>query len=162
MRRRLSVLLGACVMAVAVAGCSSTTRARVARVGSTLTLNDGIGDTIRVTLLKFQDPATPASRRNAPPAGEYLAEVLIKVTGVSGTYQFVANTAVAVVGSDKQAYAAGSERLLGCTDFDSGELTVTPGHSVTGCVAVEIKKGVAAAKIEYDSGYIGSTGVWIP
>jgi len=161
--RRLAVLVGSCVIAVGFAGCASTaTPAKPARVGSTLTLNDGMGDTLNVTLLKFEDPATPASHVDSPPAGDNLAEVLIKVTAVSGTYQFDAIIAVAVVGSNNQVYSAGSERLVGCTDFNAGQLTVAPGRSVTGCVAVEIKKKIKAARIEFDAGYVGTTGVWIP
>jgi hypothetical protein len=162
MKRRLVVIAGGCVMTIAVAGCSSTPPARAATVGSTLTLNDGTGDTVQVTLLKFQDPATPAGHSDEAPAGDSLAEVLVKVTGVSGTYQVDADTAVAVLGSDNQVYSAGSERLLGCTNFNSDQISVTAGHSVSGCVAVEIKKGVKPAKIEFDAGYVGTTGDWTP
>jgi hypothetical protein len=162
MKRRLAGLAGGCAIAVALAGCSSTTRSVPATVGSTLTLNDGTGDTINVTLLKFQDPATPAGSADAPPAGDSLAEVLLKVTGITGTYQYSATTAVALIGSDKQTYSAGSESLIGCSGFKGGQVTVTAGHTVTGCVAVEIKKTIKAAKVEYDAGYVGTTGVWIP
>jgi hypothetical protein len=115
-----------------------------------------------VTLLRFQDPATPARPKDAPPAGDNLAEVLIKVTGVTGTYQDQATTAVAVVGSDGQAYSAGSQSLAGCVSFKSGEFTVKAGQSVTGCVAVEIKKSIKPVQIEYDAGYVGTTGTWSP
>jgi len=150
------------VMALALAGCASTTRAKPATVGSTLTLNDGMGDTVNVTLLKFEDPAPPAGPTDAPPAGDNLAEVLIKVTGLSGTYKYDADDAVAVVGSNNQTYAGGPGRLAGCYSFESGQVSVAPGRSAIGCVAVEITKGIKAAKIEYDAGYVGTTGIWIP
>jgi hypothetical protein len=150
-----------------MAGCSvtstdapSTTIA--GQVGSKFTLNDGTGDTIDVTLLKFEDPATPASKADAPPAGDNLAEVLITITGVSGTYKDAASTAVAVIGSDHNVYSAGPERLAGCTSFKPGEFTLVAGKSLTGCVAVEIKKTVKPVKIEYDAGYVGTTGIWLP
>jgi hypothetical protein len=161
-----------CLVAAAISGCAITssssptgssttvTTTPPSAVGATLTLNDGTGDTIKVTLLRFQDPATPATRKDAAPAGDNLAEVLIKVTGVTGTYQDEATTAVAVVGSDGQAYSAGPETLAGCTNFKAGEFTVKAGQSLTGCVAVEIKKSVKPVQVEYDAGYVGTTGTW--
>ena len=137
----------------------STTQA-AASVGSTLSLNDGEGDTFTVTLLQFVDPATPASSFDTAPAGDNLAEVLLKITGVTGTYSDDANSDVSVIGSDDQTYSPGFESLNGCTNFSSGAFTVTPGQSSSGCVAIEIKTSVTADTVEFSAGYGNDVGEW--
>ncbi len=162
MNTRIALSVGGFVLALGLAGCASTAHGHATSGGSTQTVNDGTGDTVQVTLLKFGDPATPAAHAAAPPAGDDLAKVRFKVAGATGKFQFNADIAIAMVGSDHQVYAAGSQHVVGCSAFPAGQLTVTPGHSITGCVAVPIKKGVAVKEIEFDGGYVGSTGTWPP
>jgi len=170
-RRRLAAAVSGCVLAVAASACSGSftvpspttsppTTAAGATVGSTLTLNDGTGDTVDVTLLKFQDPARPTSHSDTPPPGDALVEVVIKVTGVGGTFEDDVDTAVAVVGSEGQVYAAVPGGLAGCTSFAPVQFTLTAGHSITGCVAVVVRNAVKLSKVEYDAGTVGTTGVW--
>lgn len=168
MRRRLVAVLCGCLAAAALSACGAASSTypkgspggQPVSVGTSLSINDGTGDTITVTLLKFEDPATPAGSNDKAPSGDELVGVVVKVTGVTGTFQEAAGTAVALLGANGQAYAAGSQRLAGCSLFAGGQITVEKGKSVTGCVAVPIKKGVKVAKIEFDGGYVGTTGDW--
>jgi len=145
-----------------VSGSSSSTTTSLPAVGSTLSLRDGEGSSeeFTVTLLRVVDPARPASASDAPPAGDSLAEVVVKVTGVSGAYNDDAAGAVTILGDDDDTYSAGADRLKGCPK--AGLFTVTAGKSVTECVAIVIKKTVRVASVEFTpGGGIGSTiGQW--
>jgi hypothetical protein len=172
---RVALLAGGCtVFALVASACgppatslsatttTSITHASAGKVGSTQTLNDGTGDTIAVTLLKFEDPAQPDGRRDDPPAGDELAEVLFEVKTVSGTFTDDAETAVAVVGANGDTYSADSAKLFGCAPFASGQFSLATGHSLTGCIAVPLPRTVKPSKVEYDAGYVGTTGIWNP
>ncbi len=168
MTRRLTALLGSLTVAVTLSACGAASSTypkgspggQPASVGTSLSVNDGTGDTVSVTLLKFENPATPASAAGTAPAGDQLDGVLVKVTGVTGHFQDAVGTAVALLAANGHTYPAGSQQLTGCSLFSGGEITVGPGKSVTGCVAVPITKGVKVTKIEFDAGYVGTTGDW--
>jgi hypothetical protein len=142
------------------AATTTTTTKPVATIGSTLSLDDGEGNTFTVTLIKVVDPAKGATQFDTAPAGDVLAEVLIKITGTKGNYMDDADSTISVIGSDDQTYSPGFESIAGCTNFNSGDFTVTPGQSVTGCDAIEIKKGVKLATIEYTGGASNTVGEW--
>lgn len=166
--RRLAIVIGACVVAASLSACGAASSTypkgspggQPAAIGTSLSVNDGTGDSVKVTLLTFENPATAASAAEGAPAGEQLDGVLVKVTGVTGTFQEAAGTAVALLGTNGHTYAAGAQGLVGCSLFPAGQIRVTVGKSVTGCVAVPITKGVKVAKIEFDAGYVGTTGDW--
>jgi hypothetical protein len=127
----------------------STTTTTIPAVGTGQTLTVGAGDKVTMYVLKITDPATPASSSDAAPAGQHLVSVTIKVRGLSGTSTADANGTI-VIGSNGQTYEfTVTQGLAGCTNFNYGDFTVTPGESQVGCVAFAVPNGVKIAQVSY-------------
>jgi hypothetical protein len=99
-------------------------------------------------VVKVTDPAAPDNSFDAAPAGQHLVGVMIKVRGVSGTSTSDANNTV-VSGSNGQTYQFSFSGLAGCTNFNGGDFTVTPGESQVGCVAFAVPNGVKITQVSY-------------
>jgi hypothetical protein len=144
-------------------GASTSTTAAVAHTGGTITLK-GQDKIVDVTLVKVIDPAQGASEFATPDSGKRFvgAEFQIKNTG-TGTFDDDANNDASVIGSDNQTYTADMNDIAGCTNFNSGSVTLAPGESATGCVNFQVPSGVTVVKVRFaaNMGLGADTGEWV-
>lgn len=141
----------------------TTAAATAAHVGSALAVKDQQGNPALITLVKLIDPATGANEASTPDAGKRFvgADFTIKNTG-SASLTGDINVA-AVIGSDGQTYQADFSDIAGCTNFNSGQYTLAPAASGTGCATFQVPTGIKVAKVQYSpsSGFGGNTGEWL-
>lgn len=133
-------------------------------VGATLRA-DGGDDLFDITLDAVIDPASGESEYATPDAGKrFVAAKFTIKSNDTDTISDNANNDATITGSDNQKYRADFNSISGCTNFDSGNVRLDPGDTLTGCVAFQLPEGVTAAKITYDtSGGFGngSVGIWL-
>ncbi len=133
-----------------------------AGVGSTIDVGGSKG--LAVTLNSVIDPASGADQYTTPNAGYRFVAADIKIVN-NGTAAFSddANSDVTIIGSDNQTYTADFDSVSECTNFNSGQYTLAPGESATGCVVFQLPNTVTTAKVEFQtqSGLSTSTGEWI-
>lgn len=125
----------------------ATTTAPVAKVGSTITLKTDQG-TIAVTLQQVIDPAKSASQI-APDAGKRYVGAKFGIKATKGSYSGDSILAASVIASNGQTYSAGLLQVAGCTDFNNGQITLTPGESAVGCVIFQVPTAVKVIKVRY-------------
>jgi len=116
-----------------------------------------------VTFVALIDPAQPGNQYLTPTAGTRFVAVEIKIAGKSpGNDMGDANNNVSVVGSNNQVYSPNFGTVSECTDFDSGQYTVTKGESEVGCVNFQIPMGVGVAHVKYNpnSGFSTNEAEW--
>jgi len=131
-------------------------------VGSQFDLQDGSGDTYRVTLVKVIDPARGAGQFSSPDSGKRFVGLVFKVKALTGSPQNEdANTDAVLVGGNGQDYSADFEDIAGYTNFDSGVIHVAQGDTVTGSVTFQVPVGVTVSKVQWSalSGF-GSMVEW--
>jgi hypothetical protein len=131
-------------------------------VGSQFDLQDGSGDTYRVTLVKVIDPAQGADQFSSPDSGKRFVGLVFKVKALTGSPQNEdANTDAVLVGGNGQNYSADFEDIAGYTNFDSGVIHVAQGDTVTGSVTFQVPVGVTVSKVQWSalSGF-GSMVEW--
>ncbi|MGC8480113.1 MAG: hypothetical protein ACP5PJ_01070 [Acidimicrobiales bacterium] len=130
---------------------SPTTTAAVAHVGATEAVKDQSGHAYTVQVTSITDPATPATQFDAPTSGDRLVAVNLVLTNKSSAViQDDADSNVTVIGSDNQTYQPSFNSVTGCTDFNSGQYTLTPGGSSSGCVVVELPSTVKIDKVMFE------------
>lgn len=141
---------------------SSSSSATTAHVGSTVNVGGSKG--LAVTLNQVIDPASGADQYTTPNAGDRFVAVDVKIVN-NGTAAFSddANSDVTLIGTDNQSYTADFDNVSECTNFNSGQYTLSPGESTTGCVVFQIPDAVNTAKIQFQtqSGLSQSTGEWL-
>jgi hypothetical protein len=141
---------------------SSTTSSTTAHVGSTVSVGGSKG--LSVTLVQVIDPATGADQYTTADAGKRFVAVDVKIVN-NGTAAFSddANSDVTLIGSDNQSYTADFSNVSECTNFNSGQYTLSPGESSTGCVVFQVPDAVNSAKVQFQtqSGLSQSTGEWL-
>lgn len=132
-------------------------------VGATLIVKDMKDNPYSVQLTQVQDPATPTDSFNAASAGKRLVAAYFTLTNKStATIQDDADLNATVVGSDNQSYQANFDTVNGCTNFDSGQYTLTPGSTSSGCVVFSIPTSVKVAKVQFDpTSFSGSIAQWL-
>jgi hypothetical protein len=132
------------------------------KVGSQFDLQDGSGDTYRVTLVKVIDPARGADQFSSPESGKRLVGLVFKIKALTGSPQNedAKNDAV-LVGGNGQNYSADFIGIAGYTNFDSGTIHVAQGDTVTGSVTFQVPVGITVSKVQWSalSGF-GSTVEW--
>lgn len=141
---------------------SSSSSTTTAHVGSTVNIGGSKG--LGVTLTQVIDPASGADQYTTADAGKRFVAVDLKIVN-NGTAAFSddANSDVTLIGSDNQSYTADFDSVSECTNFNSGQFTLSPGESSTGCVVFQVPNGVNTAKVQFqtESGFSGSTGEWL-
>jgi hypothetical protein len=141
---------------------SSNSSSATAHVGSTVNIGGSKG--LGVTLTQVIDPASGADQYTTADAGKRFVAVDLKITN-NGTAAFSddANSDVTLIGTDNQSYTADFDSVSECTNFNSGQFTLSPGESSTGCVVFQVPNGVNTAKVQFqtESGFSGSTGEWL-
>ena len=138
---------------------SSSKPASAAHVGATISLP---GE--QITVVKVIDPAQGTDQFTTPDAGKRFvgAELTINNTGKAALSDD-ANSTVSLVGSDNQDYTADFSAISGCTNFNSGQYTISSGQSETGCVTFQIPDGVTVAKVQFtdQAGMGNNTAQWL-
>jgi hypothetical protein len=108
------------------------------------------------------DPAT-ATAYETPDAGTRFVAVEMTVDNIgSETIDDDANLDVSVVGTDSQGYTADFDSVSECTNFDSGEFTLTPGQSEIGCVVFQLPTDVNVETIGFNDSAPGGIASWTP
>jgi hypothetical protein len=181
-RRVGSTLIGSCIIAAAVSGCSGapstplgvrstpTTRgfssavhaSAKAGLGASFDARDGSGDTYRVRLDLIVDPAQAAGRSTTPKHGTRLVGLLFTIKAISGRLRHEdAGRLAAVVGSNGKTYRPGDSSIAGYAGFRSRQLTIARGASATGAVAVQMPHGVTVSMVRWSGASgSGSTITW--
>ena len=135
-------------------------------VGSTIDLTSATNNAkFSVTLLSVSIDTNPndVGPNSLVPANTQLYSAKLQITDIRGTYNDDTNNDATLIGSDKQSYSAGVDSITGCTNFNNGTVTLSPGQSAVGCVSFEVPDGVTATQFQYDpsSGFGGTTiGEW--
>lgn len=131
-------------------------------IGATLNVHDSSGNALAVTVSHVVDPATGANEFYQPSAGDRFVAVEMNLSNQSSnTISSDANNNVTVIGSDNQAYTADFDSVSDCTNFSSGEFTVLPGSSESGCVVFQLPNAISvkAVQFSFDSAFL-DTAQW--
>lgn len=132
------------------------------KLGSSFDLQDGSGDTYRVTLVKVIDPAQGAGQFDSPDTGKRFVGLVFRIKALTGSPQNEdANNDAVLFGGNGQEYSADFSDIAGYTNFDSGTIHVAQGDTVTGAVTFQVPNGVTVSKAQWGalSGF-GSTVEW--
>lgn len=181
-RRVRATLIGSCVIAAAVSGCSSapgtpagirgTATARgfssavhasaTAGLGASFDTRDGSGATYRVRLDLIIDPARASGRSAAPRHGTRLVGVVFTIKAISGRLRRDnAGRLATVVGSNGKTYVPGDSPVAGYAGFRNRQISIARGASETGAVAVRMPSGVTVSRVRWSAGSgPGSTITW--
>jgi hypothetical protein len=125
-------------------------------------VQDGSGDTYRVTLVKIIDPAQGADQFSTPDPGKRFVGVVFTIKALRGSPQDEdANGDAVVVGSNGQTYTADFDNIAGYTNFSNGQINVAQGDTTTGAVVFQVPDGVKVTEVQWTtSGGFGSTVQW--
>jgi hypothetical protein len=105
--------------------------------------------TVQVT--SITDPATPSSSFEAPSAGKRLVAVnLVLVNKSTSIVQDDANITTTVVGTNNQTYQPSFDTVTTCTNFNSGQFTLTADSSSSGCVVFDLPDSVHVTKVLFE------------
>jgi hypothetical protein len=172
-RRVRATLIGSCVIAAAVSGCSGapstpgairgTATARgfssavhasaTAGLGASFDTRDGSGGTYRVRLDLIVDPAKAAGRSAAPRRGTRLVGVVFTIKAISGRLRHEdAGQLATVVGSNGKTYVPGNSPVAGYAGFRNRQINIARGASETGAVAVQMPSGVTVSVVRWSAG----------
>jgi len=141
---------------------TTSTTSLTGPVGTPFTDTDSSGNVMGVTLVQIIDPAPGANEFATPNNGSRFVGAKFKITGQSGTFSDDANNDAVIVGSDGQSYTADFDDIAGCTNFNGGDFTVTPGASSTGCVTFQVPQNVKVASVEWGGEFGGTPATWTP
>jgi hypothetical protein len=161
--RVILAIAGAVVVAGIAIGAvlSHRASAAAARIGSSFDVQDGIGDTYRVTLVKVVDPAQ-GGPYTSPDSGTRFVGAVFRVTALSGSPKGEdANNDAALVGSNGHTYTCVFTDLAGYANFNGGEIQVAKGGTTTGAVSFQVPDGVQVTDIQWSPGDgFGATVQW--
>jgi hypothetical protein len=147
------------------AGGPSPTTARSAApagIGSYFDVQDGSGDTYRVTLDKIIDPAHGADQFTQPDNAKRFVGAVFTILAVNGSPSNEdSNSDAAIVGSNGQTYTADFSSIAGYTNFNNGQINVAQGEKATGAVTFQLPTGVKVSKVQWaPAGGFGDTVQW--
>jgi hypothetical protein len=140
-----------------------TSAPKTEAVGSTFEDDDGNGDVMNITLSTVINPATSTEGTIFLTAGDYLIGLKFTLVGKTGTSTGdVDFDTVSVIGSDGQTYTPDiTDDITGCTNFNDGSYSVTPGQTSVGCAAFQLPKAVKPAQVEWSDLFGGNApAVW--
>lgn len=143
-------------------GPTTTPSAAPAGLGSYFTVQDGSGDTYRVTLDKIIDPAKGADSFTQPDNGKRFVGAVFTITALNGSPrdESADNDAV-IVGSNGQTYTSDFDTIAGYTDFSNGQINVAQGEKATGAVTFQVPTGVKVSKVQWTpAAGFGDTVQW--
>ncbi len=123
-----------------------------AGIGSSFDVQDGIGDTYQVTLVKVVDPAQGAGPFTSPDSGTRFVGAVFRITAVSGSPKGDdANNDAALVGSNGHTYTCDFADIAGYANFNDGVIQVAQGGTTTGAVSFQVPDGVQVKDVQWSS-----------
>ena len=142
---------------------STSAAPSVPHLGATLTVTDMNNHPFSVQLTQVQDPAVASDSFDTASPGKRLVAAYFSLTNKgSSTIQDDANSNATVVGSDNQSYQPNFDTVNGCTNFDAGQYTLTPGSTSSGCVVFSIPNSVTVAKVQFQpTSFSGTVAEWV-
>jgi hypothetical protein len=150
--------------AKATGGPSPTTArsAAPAGIGSYFDVQDGSGNTYRVTLDKIIDPAQGADQFTQPDNGKRFVGAVFTILAVNGSPSNEdADNDAAIVGSNGQTYTADLNSISGYTNFNDGQINAAQGEKATGAVTFQLPTGVKVSKVQWTpAAGFGDTVQW--
>jgi hypothetical protein len=144
-----------------------TTASGEVHVGAELALTGLDGTKVSVALNQVIDPATgtegpPRDSNGNLTNSVYIATVVTILDTGSKAIRDDANDDAALIGSDGQNYTPDLDAVHKCTNFHSGEYSIGPGETITGCVVFALPAGVAPAKLQWiPAGFSNDYGEWL-
>lgn len=117
---------------------------------STLDVGDFNGDKLAVTVAIFANPATPTDQFNTAPSGSRLVAIQETLHDLGpGQISSDVDADTTLVGSNGQVYTPSFDAIAGCTNFDYGSFTLTPGETENGCVAFALPNAVGIQRVTF-------------
>jgi hypothetical protein len=144
-------------------GAAPLPRRPPAGIGSSFDVQDGSGDTYRVTLVKVVDPAQGAAGPfDTPDSGTRFVGAVFRITGVSGSPKGDdADNDAALAGSNGQTYTCDFNDIAGYADFNDGVIQVAQGGTTTGAVSFQVPDGVQVTDVQWSpANGFGATVQW--
>ncbi len=174
--RKLLVAIVPVVLAVLIAGCSSTPAAKPHRkhagtglahtgqLGATLDLTTKAGRIFAVTLSKVIDPAQGANGATPKAGKRFIGAVFTVRNDATAAINPDAATNVILIGSDGAIYTAADKTLSSCAAFPTGHFKLNPGSTTNGCVAFQVPTAVTVSQVQFlpTGGTAGDYGQWEP
>jgi hypothetical protein len=138
---------------------TTTTTPPALHVGQHADFTDASGMGLQVTMAQVIDPASGADQYEAPTSGDRFVAVQVRLKNTGTTsYSADVNSQVSLIGSDSQQYSPSFEQIKSCTNFNFGNYTLSPGDSLTGCVAFQVPRRVTIPSVKFIPSP-GSTGI---
>jgi hypothetical protein len=120
-------------------------------IGATFTVDDGNGNSVDITLTKVVNPER-AQAYSAAPAGAHYVAAFFTIKGDTGIFDSDVFNDGGAIDSTGATVSTNVAAVNCSTDFSgSGEYTVTPGHSVSGCVPFEVLNSQRLTDITWDA-----------
>ncbi len=151
--------------ATTVPASTPTPSSQFLAVGTSTTLTgESSGEKYKVTLSSVVDPATESDGLSMLPSGDRLVAVNLTVANAgTGIQQESIDDDVTLIDSGNHDYDGTSafESVSQCQSF-SGQSTLPPGQTVSGCVVFEVPSSAVLSKFQYipDAGFASSLGEW--
>ena len=119
-------------------------------LGATLDVHDFNGNTLAATVTKIVDPATGMDQFSQPNLGfRFVAVQMNLQSAAQKTISNNSNIDTTVIGTDNQGYSPDFNSVAECTNFNSGEFTLLPGYSETGCVVFQLPNGINVKTVQF-------------
>jgi hypothetical protein len=119
-------------------------------VGTSFNVQDSEGNTYRITLVKFIDPAEVKDQQNTSINGNRFVGAAFEIKALNGALRNEnANKCATLVGSNGQTYTASPYVITGYTNFSNGNINVDRGGSVTVAVTFEVPASVTASNVQW-------------
>lgn len=107
-------------------------------------------ESLSLTVAVWEPINTANPEYEVPKAGEHFVAVELGLTNIGATtITGNANLDTSVIGTNGQNYTTNFDERKGCTDFSSGDFTLSPGAHEIGCVVFELPLGVTVAKVQF-------------
>ena len=165
MRLALVLIAGTLVLAGCGEAPSAATKHQAnpsGAVGSTLAVSDSSGTKLDVTVEQLIQPASGANKYSQPGAGKSFVGVKLRIKNVgTASYQNNANNETTVTVAGDKALVADYNPIMGCGNFDNGQVSLSVGASKTGCVTFQVSSGQKVAAVRYgNTVFPGTTAEW--
>ncbi len=134
-----------------------------ATVGDTIELR-GIDESerIKVTLVRFVDPASGATDLDEPAAGKRFVAAQFRLNNVgTATYDDSPSNGATVIDSDGQQFDSSLSDVSAGQSF-AASTTIAPGDTALGYISFEVTKDANITRVQFalDSGFADQKGEW--
>jgi hypothetical protein len=120
---------------------------------------NGETTTYQVTMTHVLQQAQLGAGGSLTHSGYHVAGVQFTVTGKSGQTSDNANRAATAIGSNGQTYTSEFDEITAGTNFNNGDINISPGQSLNGWVSFELPAGVSIASVQWHPGTGGEAVV---